>query len=305
MFDFLKEIPQIDLTGSKLVKSRGKQWMMIRCPLAFKTHSKGTDTNPSFGISEDGFFNCFSCGTKGKIVKLYKILEEFHGIDLSPRILEAKNLFKETVETILSKNKAKEDRLILNDNALIWPSAVEYSEAMEYLSTRRIDASVAKFWDIRYDENKRMVVLPIRTLGLNGAYGRSIEGRVHHNYFGCVTSDCLGGYDKLSDETRRLVILEGFFDVINAFPIARTNGFDCVCTFTSSCSDAQTELIMNTDKRVFCGYDCDPAGEKGWAGTKDRKGIKDLIPFSSRFRWTGVKDFGAMNEEQLNQIFKV
>lgn len=304
MFEYLKDIPYIDLTDSKIVNSKGKKWMMIRCPLAFKTHSKGTDRNPSFGISEDGFFNCFSCKSSGRIQRLYSTLGELHGVDFSDKIREAKNLFKETVDTILSKKQVREDRLILNDNALIWPSATEFSEAMDYLGTRRIGSEKAKFWDIRYDENKRMVVIPIRTLGLNGAYGRSIEGRVHHNYFGCVTSDCLGGYDKLSDSPR-LLIVEGFFDVINAFDVGKTKGFDCVCTFTSSCSSVQTELVLNTDKRVYCGYDCDEAGERGWTGTRDKKGIKILFPFASRFRWSGVKDFGAMNEQQLNQIFKV
>lgn len=54
--------------------SKRTRWMNVSCPFAPFTHAKGTDRNPSFGITivDDGrsSYKCLSCGTKGRLAGL-------------------------------------------------------------------------------------------------------------------------------------------------------------------------------------------------------------------------------------------
>lgn len=298
--DILSGIPQINLERSKVVDGRTGSWIMFPCPLAPVTHSKGTDRNPSFGVSlgTHSYFNCFTCGYKGKLRSLFSLISEFFNLDLSSRINLADQLDRETVESILYKRHESHERLILNDKALIWPSALTSSVAMEYLATRRIDAPKAEFWDLRFDARNQNIVFPVRTIGLNGAVGRNVHKKRYHNYFGMETGECLGGYNKLSDN-RKIILVEGFFDMINIFPIVRKFGYDVVCSFTSRCSEIHSELILNTDKTLFVAYDLDPAGEKGYRGIKNSKKFRSL----SRIKWEQNKDLGDFTEQELIELF--
>lgn len=298
--EILKDIPQVNLERTKLITSKKGDWLMFPCPLASVTHQKGTDRNPSFGISlgNQSFFHCFTCGYKGRLCSLLSLISEFFGVDLSTRITLADQLDRETVESILHPGRVKEERLILSEKALIWPSAASSLEAMEYLASRRINADTAKFWDLRFDERNANVVFPVRTIGINGAVGRNVHKKRYHNYFGMETSDCLGGYDKLSNN-QKLILVEGFFDMINIFPIVRKFGYDVVCSFTAKCSDVHKELILNTDKLLYVGYDQDAAGEKGYKEIRKSGMFRSL----SRIRWKQDKDFGNFTEQELIQLF--
>ena len=298
--EMLEGIPQVNLNKTKLVDGRSGQWLMFPCPLASVTHSKGTDRNPSFGVSlgTQSFFHCFTCGYKGRFRSLLGIISDFFGLDLSTKITLADKLDRETVESILFKKQDTHERLILSEKALIWPSATTSLEAMEYLASRRINAETAKFWDLRFDEKNHNIVFPVRTVGLNGAVGRNVHQKRYHNYFGMETSDCLGGYDKLSDN-RKLILVEGFFDMVNIFPIVRKFGYDVVCSFTAKCSNVHKELILNTDKLLFVGYDQDAAGEKGYKEIQKSGMFRSL----SRIRWKQDKDFGSFTEQELVELF--
>ena len=300
--ELLAGIPQVNLERSKIVEGKKGSWLMFPCPLASITHQKGTDRHPSFGISlgQQSCFHCFTCGYKGRFRSLLRIISDFYGLDLKGSIDLADKLDRETVESILYQKRDEHQRLILSDKALIWPSVLTSLEGMEYLASRRINAEQAKFWDLRFDEKNQNVVFPVRTIGINGAVGRNVHKKKYHNYFGMDTSDCLGGYDKLSPDTKKLILVEGHFGMINIFPIARRFGYDVVCSFTAKCSDVQKELILNTDKRLFVGYDLDSAGTKGYAEIRDSGKFRSL----SRIRWKDTtKDLGDFTEQELIDLF--
>jgi 5S rRNA maturation endonuclease (ribonuclease M5) len=48
----------------------GNDWIKTNCPFAQYTHAKRSDSNPSFGLSIQGGYNCFSCGKKGTLWNL-------------------------------------------------------------------------------------------------------------------------------------------------------------------------------------------------------------------------------------------
>lgn len=53
-------------------------WVMIPCPLAEYSHSDGDDKHFSFGISATGGFHCFTCGIKGHVTQLPRMLAKYH-----------------------------------------------------------------------------------------------------------------------------------------------------------------------------------------------------------------------------------
>lgn len=57
------------LEGSRPIIST--EWIMTSCPFARKTHEKGIDRKPSFGINyKHNTYNCFACGKSGKLETL-------------------------------------------------------------------------------------------------------------------------------------------------------------------------------------------------------------------------------------------
>lgn len=61
---------------SRNYKPVGTSWVMLSCPLAEWTHPDGDDKRPSFGVSPVGF-NCFTCGIKGHLSQLPKVLARY------------------------------------------------------------------------------------------------------------------------------------------------------------------------------------------------------------------------------------
>jgi DNA primase len=172
---------------------------------------------------------------------------------------------------------------------------LEHEIATNYLKSRKLSEEEIEFWDFRYDEKNERVVFPVRTLGLNGAVGRSVHEKKHYNYFGMYTADCLGGYDKLTN-AEKIIVVEGVYDMTRLRPFSLNYGFNCVCSFTSQVSDFQLELIDNLDTKLYCGFDCDEAGQRGYKSMKKRHKV------AGRFKWTGVKDWNDMTDEQLNTV---
>lgn len=65
LIDFLETI------GSTKIKRSNASNLQCSCPFAEWTHPKGVDASPSFSVStcEPHYWNCFSCGEKGRSLK--------------------------------------------------------------------------------------------------------------------------------------------------------------------------------------------------------------------------------------------
>lgn len=280
------------------VQKETRHYLVASCPFAKWLHKDGTDRDASWGVSDShpSVYHCFACGSRGRLEYLFHFLQDRTGTSRKAQIDWLAENDRETVESVLRRPVCPEP-LVLNDRALHWDPVAQHPDATRYLESRGVGSDQSEFWDFRWDERNRRVVFPVRTLGLNGAVGRSVDEKRYYNYFGMRTAECLGGYHRLT-ENRRLLLVEGIFDLTRSYHTVVPLGWDVVCVFKASCSDRQIELIKNTDKAVTCAFDQDPAGESGWR-LLQQAGLCGL----GRVRWDEKKDLGSFTNLELQEVF--
>jgi len=134
--------------GTK-TKEVSEKWIMTNCPFARWTHPDGDDRRFSFGISTDNGFNCFTCGLKGHILSLPRLLARYSHIpwfDLEDYIREN-----------LSENDFTDDEseiTYLHDDILKL-----YEDLPEgYLNLSKKDI---KKWQVKYDRFSDIAIFPI------------------------------------------------------------------------------------------------------------------------------------------------
>jgi DNA primase len=136
-----------------------------------------------------------------------------------------------------------------------------------------------------------------------GAVGRLVGpgDKRYHNYFEFPAGRSIGGANVLGEGNRRVLVVEGFFDVMNAHQHLFDRGYDTICTWRAEMTQEQADLIIGLDKTPIICYDMDVAGEEGWSKSK-----MFLGPYTTclkRARWEDKElDFGDMSPDQLTKV---
>jgi len=148
-----------------------------------------------------------------------------------------------------------------------FPYAMSKRRTCEYLIKRKISGEALDRYDIRYHEPQDRVVFPVRNREqeLLGAVGRIIGDGMpkYYNYFEFEASRTVGGIHCLTD-VPGIIIVEGFFDILNTCNWANSQGYDVVCTWKAEMSLAQAEQILSLDRNIVIGFDRDEPGNRGW-----------------------------------------
>jgi DNA primase len=275
---------------------------LCKCPFAPKTHPKGYDRSPSLVVwPEINFHQCYSCGKKGRIEELFLELSR-----LIPNTLHDE-LAAKWADSLWHvhhkiKDRPKREKLYLDEDILEhFPVLEDYS----YIFSRGVNSEAAKWYNLRYDPRADRVVFPVRDLtgGLLGFVGRDTQRKGHFKYF-FESTFVLGGEDKLQNE--RIVIVEGFFDVLKAWPWAQSLGLDIACCWTATLSHEHIKTLAKLDKYVFLMLDQDSAGHKG-----AKKFAKEYPGLFTRLEWDfknekgEIADVGDMTESQFRSFFNV
>ena len=105
----------------------------------------------------------------------------------------------------------------------------------------------------------------------------------------------MGGLHRVSRERLGLIIVEGFFDILNAALWAHEFDYDIICTFHADVSKEQAGIISALNKNIVIAYDHDEAGEKGFERAYDKLssysyGLRRLLPNIG-------EDVGSMSKE--------
>lgn len=276
---------------------------LCRCPFAPKTHPKKCDRSPSLVIYTDSnFFQCYSCGQKGRINELFTQL----AVLIPSKIHEdLAFLWGESLWHIRSKlmERPLKEKVYLDEQIL--EHFPEINQAgTSYLLGRGVDKAAIREYDIRYDPRSNRVVFPVRdyTGKLLGMVGRNIEKKEHFKYF-VSTTQVLGGENKLRFD--RIAIVEGFIDLLKAWPWATDLGIDIACCWTAQLSHDHVKRLAMLDKYVYLMLDQDGAGNKG-----AREFAKVYPGLSTRLVWDHknekgeVADVGDMTEEQFTSFWR-
>jgi len=279
----------------------GKPYAMVSCPLASWRHPKGYDEHPSMGIHREGYFHCFSCGARGKLWLLAEMYAKYSGKQLDElieKLLEPSELVSKydgldldqwlRVHTLAPFPEAKlRDFGALND------------EGLAYLASRGISKKVAFKFGLM--QTSKRIVFPITMKHtLVGAIGRLLPGREGPKYYvysGFPVGRIVGGLDQLQGHSK-ILIVEGFFDLLHCWEWAQEQNRDMLCTFGVSVTPEQVDILSGLDASFEIGYDGDFAGEEGWKKFLKRKegfyGLKRLR--------VGKVDLGAMTKEEFLEL---
>ena len=277
---------------------------LCNCVFAKKTHAKGYDRSPSLVVwPEINFFQCYGCNMKGSIPELFTKLAELIPTD------EHKDLALKWQDSLWHirhkfREKVKTEQVYLDEEILDHFPEVS-GEGKDYLIlNRKVDEAAIVEYNIRWDDRSRRVIFPVRDKhGLLGFVGRSIDKKEHFKYF-VETTNVLGGEDKFKHE--RIVIVEGFLDLLKCWPAANELGLDVGCCWTATMSQTHIEKLAALDSFVYVMLDQDSAGDKG-----AEKFAKVYPGLSTRLVWDfqndkgEIADVGDMTSEQFRSFFNV
>jgi len=295
----------VDLESSLQQITTYKQFAsgyLCRCPFAPKTHPKGTDRSPSLVIWEEiNRFHCYSCNQKGTINDLFTNLARIIPSPLHEKLAAD---WGESLWHIRSKfiERNQHETIYLDEEILEHFPPVTGPGKDYLIVDRGIDEQAIIEYDIRYDPRSNRVVFPVRDRkGLLGFVGRNIKMKEHFKYF-IESTKVLGGEDKFKYE--RIVIVEGFLDLLKCWPWANDMGLDVGVCWTATLSDTQIRKLANLDKYVYLMLDQDGAGNKG-----TDKFSKVYPGLSTRLTWDflnvkgEIADVGDMTEQQFRSFY--
>lgn len=273
------------------VKSRTHDgWLMASCPFAPWRHDKGTDRNPSFGISinDQGLsgYNCFACGQSGPLVKLVSALEYYRecrypGLGLRVMLTES-----ERPITSFDEGAAPWDQPKALSRAVhlsMYPMAWEEPRAREYLIKRGVNERGARKLDLRYDPEDQRVVFPIFGADdeLYGFSGRTIleeadypNARLYprmRNYNGVRKANFLLGAN-IAEPGKPSLVIEGIIALAHLFSIEADRVCNPVAAMGAHVSEAQVSELIALNEPVVLLLDDDLAGDVGLYGPQDTAG---------------------------------
>ena len=322
----------MDINGLKIVLSKlgvdtsnlhiRKGRVKIPCPLAKWLHASGTDNNPSMslkiGVSESTVFKCFACKEKGKLWSLVDSYAHFsndpemkkyalHILEHDQPRLSEKFSDLETEFQGWIKQLEPEHLAVIPDHILRKFIPAKFApELQDYLTTRGVTPALADEFDIRYHEEWRRAVFPVRRPNgdLVGAVGRTMVNheKKYFNYFEFRTGMTLGGLYHCANDCTKILVVEGYFDLLRLWPWAKARKIGVVCTWTAEVSEEQARLLLARDVPIQIWYDGDLAGAKGWSVAQKRLAGKTLL---KRVMLPLGKDPGELTEKEFEECLDI
>ena len=211
--------------------THGRPDVPFNCP---KCDRGGNKYNMEVNTSK-GVFHCWSCGYKGKLMRLFKE----HASERQWSALRALPIYREgSNELQLGKTRGPKVKDHARDTlgsykslTSEWPGSIHYYAALNYLHSRGINADVIKKWDIAFADtgpNKYRVLIPSRskTGELEYYVGRAFYDYIAPKYRNpsIPKQEIIFG-EHYVDWRRPVILVEGVFDSIialNAVPILGT-----------------------------------------------------------------------------------
>ncbi|MEM1672143.1 MAG: toprim domain-containing protein [Archaeoglobaceae archaeon] len=223
-------------------------WVMTNCPFAPYTHPDGDDRKFSFGISVKNGFNCFTCGQKGSLYQLPRILARF-----------TKRYNYELEEFISLWADEEDDGVVTSDYSY---SEVDFSflNQLPYANGEKFIArSLAEKWGVKVDYQRRFMYFPYMTLdrGIVNVKVRSLDEK--RFYYLVPQAKIWYGEHTLVNYDGKLIIVEGERDAIlvsgiTRHPVLATSGFPTL--------DMIKALRPYFKGSIYLWFDNDRAGMK-------------------------------------------
>jgi len=265
--------------GVEAVNQSSNGWVTLPCPLAPWRHEKGTDSNPSFGITiqphKKSHTNCFSCSFSGDLHDLLLEISYRCKQDGDPTPFN----FEAMLQLIASEEDGGEMAMAYADDyegkpepeIFIFPEhwlesfkPVDSSKAgYEYLKSRGMSDQLMEELDIRFDAKEDRVCFPIRDFAgdLVGFHGRAIYPETVPTYkmFQCFgeNNPMVWYGESWVDFEKPVVIVESVFDLVQVYKVYR----NVMCPLTASVKLKKLKRIGNAYNLILM-FDGDKAGRR-------------------------------------------
>jgi len=211
--------------------SHGQADVPFNCP---KCDAGGNKYNLEVNTAK-GVFNCWACGYRGKLLRLFKD----YASERQWAILRTLPIYSEAagvIETAPARGPKvdvtpKESLGSFRSLTVRWDDSIHYLAALNYLKDRGINERLIKKWDIAYaDEgpNKHRVIIPSRNEQGELEYyvARGFYDSVFPKYRNpSISKQSIIFGEKFIDWRSPVVLVEGVFDALialNAVPILGT-----------------------------------------------------------------------------------
>lgn len=273
----LEQVKQfLECLGAKPT-SITEKWVKFACPLARWTHKSGKDTNPSFGVThgpDRSHFHCFTCYS-GSLEQLLQTLELYIKDNEQLKLIYNIPLAREilTTESKLPVLPQYQDAQASPFATFVpWPDSyldrfdpiTAFSMASAYVfEERRITAKAALHFEVRWDEQRTMVVTPFRTSDgvLAGARGRRVVGaglkHYDYEYHNHRNSHLVWYHEQCLEMPGPLVIVEGQFDCMRVWPY-----YPKVVAMLTSDTTEYKRMKLTAQSSVVLMLDNDDTGKR-------------------------------------------
>lgn len=296
--------------------------MQIPCPLSPWLHEKKEDRHPSMSLKWDGapvLYKCFSCGEGGKLADLVDSFAHFSKRDSlkdlalylidhdKPTLLDTVEVACNRVQDIGEKIAPSKPQILNINLADRFIPFLASAECREYLKKRGISEEAGMAHDLWHDYQQQRIVYPVKTLEghLVGAVGRILDDELnaprYYNYFGFRVGKCLGGLPLVKEDSDRVFVVEGFFDILKSYQWAQEFNADVVCTFHAELSKYQADQLIAMGKSTSFWFDQDKAGQNGY--DKAQEALHGKLISLRRAEWEGNIDVGEMPQEMFRSIY--
>lgn len=296
------------LLGSGVQDRKGN--VVISCPMAPLVHANGTDHNPAMSIKIDtdcpSVCQCFACGTRGVILRVFEEAEEALGI-----YAEALAFIEEFdtggLEGEFARLRSSRGVRPENDKRSVFSDLARYIARCSrivprYLIDRGIVKADVDRWRIGYDAELRRAVFPVwdHEGRLVGASRRTVlpkdtEPIKYRDTYGLPKEDVFYGEHRIDSTREHAYLVEGILDVIFAARVLpNVLGLMGVNIGVGA---ARLTKLRRWCRTLTLIMDADQAGSEAVAGRQDHKG-RYIPGLQARLRRHVVVRVATLPEKQ-------
>jgi hypothetical protein len=270
------------------VKRQSNDEINARCPVHHKVKGRESGGYTWYMNAETGLWLCYTCGARGNLSMLLSEMT-----DDPAALWDVQNFVITQGLRRLEKEEAVYDDHVEVD----WNTYSQFAPLpSRMLELRNLDADVAKRYGVRWDKEKKAIIVPILSpLGELRGWQAKKSGWVRNLPEGVQKHTTLFGIERAHAPTA--ILVESPLDVVRFHSVYEGLDYSCVSSFGANISKEQGRLLAKFDI-VVLALDNDEAGR---AETK-RIVKQDLIDTRRRY-WQysdkDPKDIGEMTDAQI------
>lgn len=262
-----------------------------KCPVHFSVKGRHSSRFSWYMNYDTGLWHCFTCGARGNLSMLVSDLAG------DPSVLWG--VQKHLITSGLRRLTSDEQEVAEAHAPIDWGEYSKFSPLPSSVVTKReLDPGVANRYGIKWDKDKKAVVIPIVSpIGELWGWQLKKTGWVRNHPVGVHKGDTLFGIERAY--TPSCILLESPLDVARFHSVYDASEYSAVASFGANVSATQIRVLADRFDRIVVALDNDKAGKM------ETKRLSTSLPSFRRgikywkYAEDSPKDLGEMSELQI------